>query len=48
MKRASVWILVMALLLSLTACGGSKSAAAEPVDLNAVYEGMQEIGRAHV
>lgn len=42
MKRASVWILVMALLLSLTACGGAKSAAAEPVDLNAVYEGMQD------
>lgn len=42
MKRASVWILVMALLLSLTACGGAKSTAAEPVDLNAVYEGMQD------
>lgn len=40
MKRKIALIVTFALLLGLTACGGN--ASAEPVDLNAVYEGFQE------
>ncbi|MGN0978644.1 MAG: DUF4358 domain-containing protein [Faecousia sp.] len=41
MKRTFAWILAMALLLGLTGCGGANSQAAEQVDLNGVYEGME-------
>ena len=42
MKKAFALIMTLALLLSLAACGSEAAPAAEPIDLNAVYESMQE------
>lgn len=42
MRKLFTMILAMALLLSLTACGGETAPAAEAADLQAVYESMQD------
>lgn len=42
MKRIISLLLVLMMAVSFTACGGAQEPAAEPVDLNTIYEGYAD------